>query len=186
MRFDECLLRDFVHSSYGFVNQDLARHYGVDDVVGIHFRKVNYPSESVRGGLLGQASILTLTANGGDTPVVGVLGFSKICLYSAAPPPPDVEPIDPDVRGAKTLQISEKHRTVEAVLTAMSRLTPMGFTEFFDPVGGYRPTYYKRRFGAMLRALHASSSSPVDGSAQLPSGNSLTPRLVLRKSCLLV
>ena len=62
---------DFIQSDYTFINQDLARHYKMEGIEGIHFRKVSLPSESMRGGLLGQASILTLTANGVDTsPVI--------------------------------------------------------------------------------------------------------------------
>ncbi|MEK9984179.1 MAG: DUF1592 domain-containing protein [Opitutae bacterium] len=179
-------LSDFVHSSYGFVNQDLARHYGVDDVVGIHFRKVNYPSDSVRGGLLGQASILTLTANGVDTsPVVrGTWLLENLLGTPPAPPPPDVEPIDPDVRGAKTLkQLLEKHRTVEACADCHAKIDPYGFPlEFFDPVGGYRPTYYKRRFWSnATRTTRLFPSSPVDGSAQLPSGEFFDAPLSLKK-----
>ena len=58
-------LTDFIHSDYGFLNQDLARHYGINGIEGIHIRKVSFPGDSMRGGLLGQGSILTLTANGG-------------------------------------------------------------------------------------------------------------------------
>ena len=50
---------DFIQSDYTFINQDLARHYKMEGIEGIHFRKVSLPSESMRGGLLGQASIDT-------------------------------------------------------------------------------------------------------------------------------
>ena len=101
-----------------------------------------------------------------------------------APPPPDVEPIDPDVRGAKTLkQLLEKHRTVEACADCHAKIDPYGFPlEFFDPVGGYRPTYYKRRFWSnATRTTRLFPSSPVDGSAQLPSGEFFDAPLSLKK-----
>ena len=79
-------LTDFIDSEYGFLNQDLARHYGIQGIEGIHFRKVSFPDDSVRGGLLGQASILTLTANGVDTsPVIRGFGFWKACLALLPP-----------------------------------------------------------------------------------------------------
>ena len=108
-------LTDFIHSDYGFLNQDLARHYGMRGIEGIHFRKVSFPEDSVRGGLLGQASILTLTANGVDTsPVIrGIWVLESLLGTPPSPPPPDVEPIDPDVRGAQTVKdLLQKHRSV--------------------------------------------------------------------------
>ena len=109
--------REFVDSGYLFANQSLAKLYGIEGVTGKHFRKVQLPADSPRGGLLGQASILTLSANGVDTsPVVrGIWVLENLLGTPPPPPPPDVEPLDPDVRGATTLrQRLEKHRSVEA------------------------------------------------------------------------
>ena len=104
----------------------------------------------MRGGLLGQGSILTLTANGVDTsPVIrGIWVLESLLGTPPAPPPPDVEPIDPDVRGAKTVKdLLEKHRSVQARADCHAKIDPYGFAlEYFDPVGGYRPTYYRSRF----------------------------------------
>ena len=93
----------------------------------------------MRGGLIGQASILTLTANGVDTsPVIrGIWVLESILGTPPSPPPPDVEPINPDERGAKT---------VKEVLEMTAPFKPCGlsckdrslglFLEYFDPVGG--------------------------------------------------
>ena len=103
-------LTDFIHSDYGFLNQDLARHYGIKGIEGIHFRKVSFPEDSMRGGLLGQGSILTLTANGVDTsPVIrGIWVLESLLGTPPAPPPPGVEPIDPDVREPRLSRIFSK------------------------------------------------------------------------------
>ena len=87
-------LTDFIHSDYGFLNQDLARHYGINGIEGIHFRKVSFPGDSMRGGLLGQGSILTLTANGVDTsPVIrGIWVLESLLGTPPAPPPPASNP----------------------------------------------------------------------------------------------
>ena len=182
-------LSDFIHSDYGFLNQDLARHYGIKGVEGLHFRKVSLPPDGIRGGLLGQASILTLTANGVDTsPVVrGTWILESLLGTPPAPPPPDVEPIDPDVRGAKSMkQLLEKHRSVETCADCHSKIDPFGFPlEFFDPVGGYRPTYYRSRYWkrSELKTVFFPSL-PIDGSASLASGESFEDPRGLKKTLL--
>lgn len=182
-------LTDFIHSDYAFLNQDLARHYGIKGVQGLHFRKVSLTPDGVRGGLLGQASILTLTANGVDTsPVVrGIWVLESLLGTPPAPPPPDVEPIDPDVRGAKSVkQLLEKHRSVETCADCHDKIDPFGFPlEFFDPVGGYRPTYYRSRY--WKRSQHTTvffPSFPIDGSATLASGESFQDPRGLKKALL--
>jgi hypothetical protein len=182
-------LSDFIHSDYGFLNQDLARHYGIKGVEGLHLRKVSLPEDGIRGGLLGQASILTLTANGVDTsPVVrGIWVLESLLGTPPAPPPPDVEPIDPDVRGAKTVkQLLEKHRSVETCADCHDKIDPFGFPlEFFDPVGGYRPTYYRSRY--WKRSQHTTvffPSFPIDGSATLASGESFEDPRGLKEALL--
>jgi hypothetical protein len=171
-------LTDFIDSEYGFLNQDLARHYGIQGIEGIHFRKVSFPEDSVRGGLLGQASILTLTANGVDTsPVIrGIWVLESLLGTPPSPPPPDVESIDPDVRGAQTVKdLLEKHRSVQACADCHAKIDPYGFPlEYFDPVGGYRPTYYRSRFWKnSTQTTEFFPSKPIDGSATLTTGEKL-------------
>ncbi|MBT5909033.1 MAG: DUF1592 domain-containing protein, partial [Opitutae bacterium] len=182
-------LTDFIHSDYGFLNQDLARHYGIKGIEGIHLRKVSFPKDSIRGGLLGQGSILTLTANGVDTsPVIrGIWVLESLLGTPPAPPPPDVEPIDPDVRGAKTVkQLLEKHRSVQACADCHAKIDPYGFAlEYFDPVGGYRPTYYRSRFWRnSTQSTKFFPSKPIDGSATLTSGEKIYGPRTLKKALL--
>ena len=142
-------ITEFLDSQYTFLNQNLARHYGIDNVEGSHFRRVTLPAHvrRDRGGLLGHASVLTLTANGIDTsPIVRGIWVLESIL-GTPPPPPDVEPLDPDVRGAKTIrQRLEKHRQVETCRDCHAKIDPFGFPlEFYDPVGGFRPKYLRFR-----------------------------------------
>ena len=180
---------DFIQSDYTFINQDLARHYKMEGIEGIHFRKVSLPSDSMRGGLLGQASILTLTANGVDTsPVIrGIWVLESLLGTPPSPPPPDVEPIDPDVRGAKTMkELLEKHRSVQACADCHAKIDPYGFPlEYFDPVGGYRPTYYRSRFWKRsTQTTQFFPAKPIDGTSTLSSGEKVYGPRSLRKSLL--
>lgn len=144
-------IREFLHADYTFVNKQLARHYGLQIVPqerwGSEFRQVKLTDER-RGGLLGQASVLTVTANGIDTsPVVrGIWLLENILGTPPAPPPPDVEPLDPDVRGASSIrQQLEKHRSVPSCYECHRKIDPPGFAlENFDAIGGWREQYANR------------------------------------------
>jgi hypothetical protein len=182
-------ITDFIQSNYTFINQDLARHYKIDGIEGIHFRKVSLPNDSMRGGLLGQASVLTLTANGVDTsPVIrGIWVLESLLGTPPSPPPPDVEPINPDVRGAKTMrELLEKHRSVQACADCHAKIDPYGFPlEYFDPVGGYRPTYYRSRFWKKsIQTTQLFPATPIDGTSILTSGEKVYGPRSLRKALL--
>ncbi|MDG1324450.1 MAG: DUF1592 domain-containing protein [Opitutales bacterium] len=179
-------LTDFIQSDYSFINQDLARHYGMEDIEGIHFRKVSFPGNSIRGGLLGQASILTLTANGVDTSPVtrGIWVLESLLGTPPSPPPPDIEPINPDVRGAQTVkQLLEKHRSSQACADCHAKIDPYGFPlEYFDPVGGYRPTYYRSRFWKnSTQSTKLFPFKPIDGTSTLTTGEKIHGPRTLRK-----
>jgi len=155
---------NLLNSDYTFLNGSLARHYGIDEIQGEHFRKVALNPEHHRGGLLGQGSVLTVTANGIETsPVVrGIWVLENILGTPPPPPPPDVEPLEPDTRGTTTIREQlDKHRTVAACADCHRKIDPAGFAlEYFDPIGGYRSHYPTR----------GRKRLPVDGSGQLPTG----------------
>ena len=144
-------LRTFLDADFTFVNKPLARHYDLplplDEAWGNEFRRVPL-SDARRGGLLGQASVLTVTANGIDTsPVVrGIWLLENLLGTPPAPPPPDVEPLDPDVRGAQTIREQlEKHRSLASCYDCHRRIDPPGFAlENFDAIGGWRDKYPSR------------------------------------------
>ncbi len=160
---------DFLDSDYTFLNGPLAKHYGLEGINGEAFRRVRLPENARRGGLLGHASILTVTANGVETsPVVrGVWILENILGTPPSPPPPDVEPLEPDTRGATTIRDQlKKHRDVQACADCHAKIDPLGFAlEFYDPIGGYREFYPSVDAGDS-RAL----GKQVDGSGELPSG----------------
>jgi hypothetical protein len=163
-------IADFLDSDYTFVNRALAKLYGIDwqtaepnlgkPVEGLSrddlqpdgagdspsqgFTQVNL-TDKRRGGLLGQASVLTLTANGVDTsPVIrGTWLLENILGAPPSPPPPNVPVIEPDIRGATTLrQRLEKHRENAACATCHQHIDPPGFAlESFDAIGRWRGHY---------------------------------------------
>lgn len=152
---------NFLDSDFTFVNKPLARLYGLQPPKGYEFERVTLPSRR-RGGLLGQSSILTLTANGIDTsPVIrGVWLLDHLLGTPPSPPPPDVEPLDPDTRGATTIRDQlDRHRSVAACNECHRKIDPPGFAlENFDPIGRWRDTYRGR--------------TRVDASGQLADGQS--------------
>ena len=147
----------FLDSDFTFVNAGLARLYGIPGVRGSQFRKVELEDER-RGGLLGMASVLTASANGIDTsPVVrGVWVLENILGTPPNPPPPDVEPLEPDIRGAQTIRDQlDKHRQIATCNACHQRIDPPGFAlENFDPIGGWRDRYPRpgRREGPLVDA----------------------------------
>ncbi len=156
----------FLDADFTFVNKRLAWHYGlpVPEAIardGGKFCRVQLPDRR-RGGLLGHASVLTVTANGLDTsPVVrGVWMLENILGTPPAPPPPDVEPLDPDVRGAKSIREQlEKHRSLASCRSCHRKFDPLGFAlENFDAVGQWRDNY--------------GPGKPVDASGDLGSAGS--------------
>jgi mono/diheme cytochrome c family protein len=147
--FDEILKNDlsvlnFVDSDFSMLNGRLARHYGIPGVEGMDFRKVKLPADSDRGGVLGHASILRLTANGTTTsPVVrGAWVLRNILGRPPSPPPPDVPAVEPDLKGATTIrQLLDKHR-VKGCAECHTKIDPLGFAlEEFDVIGGRRDFY---------------------------------------------
>ncbi len=138
-------IREFIDSDYTFLNERVATLlYHRDDVWGDGFRKVKV-KDARRGGILTQPSVMTATANGVDTsPVVrGVWVLENILGTPPSPPPPDVEPLAPDLRGAKTIREQlEKHRQVASCNNCHRKIDPLGFAmENFDPIGRWRTRY---------------------------------------------
>ncbi len=142
-------IRHIIDSDYTFLNERMAQWiYDRDDVWGDGYRKV--PAKPPHGGgLLTLPAAMTATANGVDTsPVVrGVWILESVLGTPPSPPPPDVEPLSPDLRGAKTIREQlELHRKVETCNSCHRKIDPMGFAmENFDPVGKWRTVYPESR-----------------------------------------
>ena len=135
---------ELLSADYTFVNERLARHYGIPDVYGSRFRQVTLPDHDRRGGLLAQASLLVTTSYPDRTsPVLrGKWLLNNIFGLSIPPPPPGVNTTLDSKPGVVPPSIRErlaKHRTEPACNSCHSVIDPLGFTlENFDVVGGWR------------------------------------------------
>ena len=134
-----------VDADFTFVNRRLAEHYGIDDISGQHMRRVDLPPQSVRGGLLAQAAIHKLTANGTTSSPVprGNFVLANMLGQPAPPPPPNVAGLEPDTRGTTTIREQlQAHRENPMCATCHIVIDPPGLAlESFDPIGGFRTTY---------------------------------------------
>jgi len=161
LREDRSLL-DFLDCDYTFLNERLAAHYGIPGVKGPEFRKVKLKGGE-RGGLITQASILTVTSNPSRTSPVkrGKWVLEQILGSPPPPPPPDVPQLADDSKGplVGTLrQRMEQHRANPSCASCHARLDPPGFgLENYDAIGAWRDK---------------DGGLPIDASSQLPSGES--------------
>ena len=134
---------DFIAADYTFLNQRLAEHYRIPGVSGPAFRKVALNPAWHRGGLLGQASILTVTSYGNHTSVVkrGKWILDNMLAAPPPPPPPDVPALQ-EKHGGRLLTAREQlelHRANPACASCHVRMDPLGFSlENFDATGAFR------------------------------------------------
>jgi hypothetical protein len=173
--------RSIVDSDFTFLNERLAAHYAIPGVAGSRLRRVALPPDSVRGGLLTQASILKVTANGTTTsPVLRGYWITERILGHETPPPPPVTAVEPDIRGAVTIrQQLEKHRNDPSCASCHARMDPPGFAlESFDVMGGLRDRYRAvkdgtepaRGIGLNGQRFAFHHALPVDAAGELPDG----------------
>jgi hypothetical protein len=153
---------DLLTANYSFVNERLARHYGIPNVQGSYFRRVTFPADSQRGGLLGQGSILTITSYANRTsPVLrGKWVLENLLAAAPPPPPPNVPALKTDApEPGKTLTMRDamtQHRANPACAGCHARMDPIGFAmENFDAVGKWRTR---------------DSGNRIDASGEFPGG----------------
>jgi mono/diheme cytochrome c family protein len=176
---DDLSLTNFVASDFTMLNARLARHYGLPAVDGFSLRKVTLPKDSHRGGVLTQASVLKVTANGTTTSPVtrGVWVMDRILGMPPPKPPADVPAIEPDIRGATTIREQlAKHRQDPSCATCHSRFDPAGFAlESFDVIGGWRDNYRTTGNGKPVivdgRRMPYHEGKKVDPSDVMPDGS---------------
>jgi hypothetical protein len=157
MREDRPVL-DFLDANYTYLNERLAKHYGIDWVKGDQFRRVVL-KDGNRGGVLTQASILTVTSNPTRTSPVkrGKWVLEQMLGTPPPPPPPNVPELKADGMLTGTLrQKMEQHRKDPNCATCHAKMDPLGFgLENFDAVGAWRTK---------------DGNAPVDSSGVLPDG----------------
>ncbi len=174
---------NFIHSDWTMLNERLARFYGIDGVKGGEFRKVALKPEHHRGGVMAQASVLKVTANGSTTSPVkrGAFVLDRLLGTPSPPPPPGVPGVEPDTRGATTLrQQLEKHRNVESCNSCHRSIDPPGFAlESYDVIGGWRETYRistadtaapPKQFTKRKQGPQWKPGLPVDATGVTPEG----------------
>jgi len=163
-------ISDFIESDYTFVDKRLAALYQLPEEKELRlkdgFKRVSIKGNRQRGGLLGMAGVLTVSANGVETsPVTRGVWVSENILGVTPPPPPDEVPaIDGDVRGATTIREKlAKHAADKSCAECHRKIDPLGFgLETFDPVGRWRSSYPKPKGDA--------PAPKVDPSGEFPSG----------------
>ncbi|MBL8892397.1 MAG: DUF1592 domain-containing protein [Planctomycetaceae bacterium] len=143
-------ITNIVHSNFLMLNRTMAAHYKIGGVTSERFERVELPVGNPRGGVLTQAAVLKVTANGTVTsPVMrGAWVQKRIMGQPPQPPPPNVGSVEPDTRGSSTIrELLDKHRNSESCAGCHSQIDPPGFAlESFDVIGGWRERY--RSLGA--------------------------------------
>ena len=163
---------DLMTADYTFVNERLARHYGIPDIYGSRFRRVPVTNDT-RRGLLGQGSILALTSHAERTsPVVrGKWILENILGTPVPPPPPDVPPLKGNQEGQKPKTMREQmaeHRANPVCASCHKAMDSIGFAmENFDAVGAWRTL---------------DSGNPIDVSGQLGDGAKVDGIVTLRSA----
>jgi hypothetical protein len=154
-------ISDFIDARYTFLNDRLAKYYGIPGVTGPDFRRVELTTNQ-RGGLLSQASVLTVSSYPTRTSVVlrGKYVLNNILGSEIPPPPPDVPPLDESAVGTlmSLRQQMERHRADSMCASCHSKMDPIGFgLENYDAIGKWRTE---------------DGKFPVDASGTLPNGKS--------------
>ncbi len=174
--------RNIVASDFTYLNERLAKHYGVEGVTGAKMRRVALPRGSERGGLMTMASVLKVTANGTTTsPVLrGHWITERILGIETRPPPPNAGSVEPDIRGAVTIrQQLAKHREHPSCASCHVKMDPAGFAlESFDVMGAQRDRYRavaenvkpEPGYGMNGQAFAFHYGPAVDAAGELPDG----------------
>ena len=163
------------------INQRLAELYGIRGVNGSEIRSVPVPAGSHRGGLLTQAAVLKVTANGTATsPVLrGVWVIERLLGIPRQPPPPNIPAVEPDATGAVTIrQMIEQHRADSACASCHAKMDPPGMAlESFDVIGGYRDRY---RLSGKPKRIRKGKEFVEEPSIEVVNAASKTIRVKLR------
>jgi len=162
---EEHSVLELITADYSFLNERLAEHYGIPFIKGTHFRRVELPAGSHRGGLLGHGSILTLTSYPTRTsPVLrGKYVLDNLLASPPPPPPPDVPALDAEEPGEHVTRslrdAMAAHRANPECASCHAQMDPIGFAfEHYDAVGHWRD---------------AEGGLPIEAASLLPDGTLL-------------
>jgi hypothetical protein len=176
MFFDNMLrenrpIGEFLNARYTYLNEFLAKYYGITDVKGADFRRVDLKTEE-RGGILSQGSVLAVSSYPSRTSVVirGKYILSNVLGTPPPPPPPDVPQLDESTVGtAMSLrQQMEKHRANAVCASCHSKMDPLGFAlEHYDAIGKWR---------------ESDGKFPIDSTGTLPDGQTFDGPAAMRQA----
>ena len=167
---------ELIDSDYSFLNQRLANHYGIDDVVGQKIRKVSFGPDIPRGGLLTMGSVLKVTTDGFNTsPILRGAWISKNIVGTPLSPPPEtvkaIEPEHGDNAASLREQIAQ-HKNSDACYACHKSIDPYGFAlENFDSTGQWRTSYstelpHRGTFTYRLQG-YLKTTSEVDAAGEI-------------------
>jgi hypothetical protein len=168
---------DLFNANYTYVNEALAKHYGIPGVTGDEFRRVQYPADMQRAGLLGQASILTLTSHANRTsPVLRGKWVMEVLLGSPPPPPP---PDVPDIERTADAKDGRLLTTRERMEMHRANATCRACHQYIDPIG-----LALDNFDVTGRWRIRENGSPVDTKGELYDGTPVSNLAELQKALL--
>ncbi|MEM7558141.1 MAG: DUF1592 domain-containing protein, partial [Planctomycetota bacterium] len=157
---------DFLHADYAMINDRLSRHYGIPDVHGSHFRRMEMPGRLQRGGLLTQAGLLAMNSDGVDSHPLkrGIWLLSRLLDDPPPPPPPSVPEIDladPEIAKMTLKERLEDHRNDPACYSCHAKIDPWGVAfENYDAVGSWRS---KIKGAAVDASSKLFNGEPLEG-----------------------
>ncbi|MDB4540647.1 DUF1592 domain-containing protein, partial [bacterium] len=160
---------DFLHSEYVLVNERLARHYGIRDVFGPHFQRVDANSANQRGGLLTGAAVMAMNSDGSDSNPLkrGVWLLERILDDPPPPPPADVPEVDLTDPRILEMTLKERildHRNQAACISCHSRIDPWGIAfENYDALGSFRTHVQNVPIDATSTLFNKQSLAGIDG-----------------------
>jgi hypothetical protein len=166
LRQDRCLL-ELVDADYTFLNEKLAKHYGITNVVGDEMRLVTLPADSARGGVITEGTVLVATSNPTRTSPVkrGVFILDSILGTPPPPPPPNIPPLEDATKhmtnhAPSLRETLAAHRANALCSSCHNRMDPLGLAlENFNAMGMWRDSEFKQ---------------PIDSAGQLITGEEFT------------
>lgn len=172
-----------IDADFTFVNDRLAKHYGLSPLTGSALRKVALPAGNPYGGLLTQGAILKVSANGLNTsPVLrGVWVMDRLIGQPPPPPPPGVPAVEPDIRGARTMrELIAQHTKSNSCAGCHAKFDSVGLAlENFDVMGAWRTRYRGLENGERITGIDQTGhdfsytlANVVDASGKLADGRS--------------
>ncbi len=170
---------NFLDSDFAMLNERLAKHYGIEGVVGTEMSRAALKPEHRRGGLITQASMLVGNSTGEDSHPIdrAVWILDRLLDDPPAPPPASVPDLDPETPGFAQLSLKEQleiHRDTEGCVSCHRKIDPWGIPlEHFDATGLYRTEVLRLTAEEKGQARNQSEWAPLDAEDVMPDGHEI-------------